>query len=121
MARHTTMMRSLPRRQLTDDKEGFWNPDWPQEPDRVSIRQRSPSLSAHPAKVVLLNPRRKQSDDYRKAADLLPINWDNEYDGAATQGKNDLRINKIMALGYLGIEARYRAGIAAVEGCSQGW
>ena len=44
----------------------------------------------------------KAAADYRKAADLLPINWDNEYDGAATQGKNDLRINKIMALGYLG-------------------
>ena len=34
----------------------------------------------------------KAAADYRKAADLLPINWDNEYDGAATQGKNDLRI-----------------------------
>lgn len=40
--------------------------------------------------------------DFRKAADLLPINWDKTSAGAATQGKNDLRINKIMALGYLG-------------------
>ena len=40
--------------------------------------------------------------DFRKAADLLPINWDKTSAGAATQGKNELRINKIMALGYLG-------------------
>ena len=33
---------------------------------------------------------------------MLPINWDKTSAGAATQGKNDLRINKIMALGYLG-------------------
>lgn len=40
--------------------------------------------------------------DFRKAADLLPINWDKTSAGLATQGKNELRINKIMALGYLG-------------------
>ena len=40
--------------------------------------------------------------DLRKAADLLPINWDNTLVGKSTLGKNQLRINKIMALGYLG-------------------
>ena len=40
--------------------------------------------------------------DLREAADLLPINWDNTTTGAPTRGNNDLRINKIMALGYLG-------------------
>ncbi|MCH4147621.1 MAG: RagB/SusD family nutrient uptake outer membrane protein [Prevotella sp.] len=40
--------------------------------------------------------------DFRKAADLLPVNWDNTTVGKNTLGKNDLRINKIMALGYLG-------------------
>ena len=44
----------------------------------------------------------KAAADFRKAADLLPINWDKTSAGAATKGKNDLRINKIMALGYLG-------------------
>ena len=44
----------------------------------------------------------KAAADFRKAADLLPINWDKTTAGLATQGKNDLRINKIMALGYLG-------------------
>lgn len=44
----------------------------------------------------------KAAADFRKAADLLPTNWDKTSAGLATQGKNDLRINKIMALGYLG-------------------
>lgn len=44
----------------------------------------------------------KAAEDFRKAADLLPINWDNSTPGAATQGKNETRINKITALGYLG-------------------
>jgi len=40
--------------------------------------------------------------DFREAADLLPINWDDTNAGKRTLGKNALRINKIMALGYLG-------------------
>ena len=36
------------------------------------------------------------------AADLLPVDWDNTTVGKSTSGKNALRINKIMALGYLG-------------------
>lgn len=44
----------------------------------------------------------KAAADFRKAADLLPINWDNTVVGKKTTGKNMLRINKIMALGYLG-------------------
>lgn len=40
--------------------------------------------------------------DFREAADLLPINWDNTAPGKNTLGNNTLRINKIMALGYLG-------------------
>ncbi|GAB3027874.1 RagB/SusD family nutrient uptake outer membrane protein [Niabella terrae] len=44
----------------------------------------------------------KAASDFRQAADLLPINWDNTTAGKRTLGKNQLRINKIMALGYLG-------------------
>lgn len=44
----------------------------------------------------------KAAADFRKAADLLPIDWDKTSPGANTTGKNALRINKIMALGYLG-------------------
>lgn len=42
--------------------------------------------------------------DFRRAADLLPINWDNLTAGTAygNSGKNELRVNKITALGYLG-------------------
>jgi starch-binding outer membrane protein, SusD/RagB family len=40
--------------------------------------------------------------DFRAAADLLPTNWDNTDAGKATLGKNQLRITKMAALGYLG-------------------
>lgn len=40
--------------------------------------------------------------DFRKAADLLPVDWDKTTVGENTKGKNQLRLNKIMALGYLG-------------------
>lgn len=42
------------------------------------------------------------AEDFRMAAELLPINWDNTDTGRPTMGNNDLRINKIMALCYLG-------------------
>lgn len=44
----------------------------------------------------------KAAADFRHAADLLPVNWDDTTVGKETAGHNDLRINKIMALGYLG-------------------
>lgn len=44
----------------------------------------------------------KCAADFRAAADLLPINWDNTTTGKKTLGHNDFRLNKIMALGYLG-------------------
>ena len=44
----------------------------------------------------------KCAEDFRLAADLLPINWDDTSTGKATSGKNMLRINKVMALAYLG-------------------
>jgi len=40
--------------------------------------------------------------DFREAANLLPIDWDNTTAGKRTLGKNQLRINKVMALAYLG-------------------
>ena len=42
------------------------------------------------------------AEDFRAAADLLPNNWDNTTVGKRTLGKNDLRITKVCALGYLG-------------------
>lgn len=44
----------------------------------------------------------KVAADLRRAADLLPVNWDDTQVGAATKGRNERRANKIMALGFLG-------------------
>jgi hypothetical protein len=40
--------------------------------------------------------------DFRAAADILPVDWDSTVAGQATQGKNQQRITKVMALAYLG-------------------
>lgn len=40
--------------------------------------------------------------DFKRAAELLPIDWDKTNTGAPTKGKNELRPNKIWALSYLG-------------------
>ena len=40
--------------------------------------------------------------DFREAANLLPVDWDNTEAGKATLVKNQLRITRIAALGYLG-------------------
>lgn len=62
-----------------------------------------------PGDEKLTMPRLKYSEcadkaaaDFREAANLLPTDWDNTTAGKRTLGKNQLRINKIMALGYLG-------------------
>ena len=44
----------------------------------------------------------KCAEDFQRAADYLPIDWDDTSTGQSTSGHNDRRINKIMALGYLG-------------------
>lgn len=43
----------------------------------------------------------KVAADLRRAADLLPIDWDKSNISIATVGKNELRANKIWALGFL--------------------
>lgn len=40
--------------------------------------------------------------DFEHAADLLPVDWDDTGVGKTTLGKNNMRINKIMALAYKG-------------------
>ena len=44
----------------------------------------------------------KCAEDFRAAADLLPNDWDKTVIGKKTLGKNDLRITKVCALGYMG-------------------
>ena len=45
---------------------------------------------------------KKCAEDFRAAADLLPNDWDQTTIGKKTLGKNDLRITKVCALGYMG-------------------
>ena len=45
---------------------------------------------------------KKCAEDFRAAADLLPNDWDKTTIGKKTLGKNDLRITKVCALGYMG-------------------
>ena len=42
------------------------------------------------------------AEDFERAYDLLPLNWDETLAGMQTVGKNDLRVNKFTALCYLG-------------------
>ena len=42
------------------------------------------------------------AEDFQRAYDLLPLDWDETLTGMQTSGKNDLRVNKFMALCYLG-------------------
>ena len=51
----------------------------------------------------------KAAEDFRKAADLLPVDWDKTARGRNTAGKNQLRVTKIAALGYLGKDLLYAA------------
>lgn len=44
----------------------------------------------------------KAAEDFQMAADLLPVDWDETTAGKATLGNNNIRINKVMALAYLG-------------------
>ncbi|MBO4826668.1 MAG: RagB/SusD family nutrient uptake outer membrane protein [Prevotella sp.] len=60
------------------------------------------------------------AEDYRAAAELLPNNWDNTTVGKKTLGKNDLRITKVCALGYLGKVLLWAASPYAVNGAQLG-
>ncbi|MBT1695535.1 RagB/SusD family nutrient uptake outer membrane protein [Fulvivirgaceae bacterium PWU4] len=62
----------------------------------------------------------KAGEDLAKAAALLPIDWDKTSVGSNTAGKNQLRINKIMALGYLGKNYLWAASPLMKNGASVG-
>jgi hypothetical protein len=51
----------------------------------------------------------KAAKDFEEAVELLPVNWDNESYGRKTLGNNRFRINKIMALAFLGKNYLYAA------------
>ena len=78
------------------------------------------------ASEPLSNPRLSYQEcadriakDLRRAADLLPIDWDKTTAGAATLGNNQQRINKIMALAFLGKNYLW-AGSPLMNYASQG-
>ena len=78
------------------------------------------------ASEPLSNPRLSYQEcadriakDLRRAADLLPIDWDKTTAGAATMGNNQQRINKIMALAFLGKNYLW-AGSPLMNYASQG-
>lgn len=49
----------------------------------------------------------KVAADLKKASELLPVNWDETTVGLQTKGNNNWRINKIMALAFLGKNLLY--------------
>lgn len=51
----------------------------------------------------------KAAEDFRKAVDLLPLNWDDTQTGKMTLGNNAIRAGKIEALGFLGKDLLYAA------------
>ena len=51
---------------------------------------------------------------------MLPDNWDNSTIGKKTLGKNDLRITKVCALGYLGKVLLWAASPLNVVGAEMG-
>lgn len=59
----------------------------------------------------------KMAIDFQRAADLLPINWDDTATGAQIgKGRNELRPNKIWALSYLGKCLLYAGSPLMVNG-----
>lgn len=58
----------------------------------------------------------KIAADFKAAAELLPMNWDNTTVGSNTKGQNELRPNKIWALAYLGKTYLYAASPLMTQG-----
>lgn len=60
------------------------------------------------------------AEDFRKAADLLPVDWDKTKPGQSTMGKNQLRVTKLAALGYLGKNYLWAASPLMANGVDAG-
>ena len=58
----------------------------------------------------------KMAADFKAAADLLPVNWEDTEIGRRTAGNNELRANKIWALAYLGKTYLYAASPLMEQG-----
>lgn len=58
----------------------------------------------------------KMAADFAKAAELLPVNWDDTSIGRNTAGNNELRVNKIWALSMMGKAYLYGASPLMANG-----
>ncbi|GAO28853.1 RagB/SusD family nutrient uptake outer membrane protein [Geofilum rubicundum] len=58
----------------------------------------------------------KMAEDFKKAAALLPVDWDNTTAGSQTLNNNELRANKIWALSMLGKTYLYAASPLMANG-----
>lgn len=56
------------------------------------------------------------AEDFGKAAELLPANWDESAVGRKTMGQNDLRVTQATALGYQGKMLLWAASPLSVHG-----
>jgi hypothetical protein len=84
--------------------------------DEVLPADRSPDLP----RLSYQECADKAGEDFAKAAELLPIDWDKTSVGSNTAEKNQLRVNKIMALGYLGKNYLWAASPLMKNGASVG-
>lgn len=72
------------------------------------------------ARLSYLECADKAAADFKKAAELLPVDWDQTTVGKRTLGKNELRINKITALSYLGKNYLWAASPLMQHGAQTG-
>ena len=84
--------------------------------DMVIPASESPRLE----RLSYLECADKAAADFQKAVDLLPVNWDSTTAGKNTLGKNELRINKITALAYLGKNYLWAASPLMQHGAQTG-
>ncbi len=61
-----------------------------------------PNISFNLPRLTYKETADKVSADLQKAAELLPVDWDQTTVGKLTLGNNNIRINKVMALAFLG-------------------
>ncbi len=84
--------------------------------DNVFSASESPRLK----RLSYLECADKAAADFKKAAELLPIDWDKTGPGKKTLGNNQLRINKITALSYLGKNYLWAASPLMQHGAQKG-
>lgn len=79
-----------------------------------------PSQSPRLTRLSYTECADKAAADFQKASELLPVDWDSTTAGKNTLGKNELRINKITALAYLGKNYLWAASPLMKNGAQTG-